>query len=79
MKRKAESRTIIAISRQSSRSTPKVTKEELQYRYEQNNERMKTEFLRLNEDWTEADYLHHELLFMPSNENVATQLERDSL
>jgi len=27
-------------------------------------------------DWADADYLHHELLVMPSNENVATQAER---
>jgi len=37
---------------------------------------MKTELLRENVDWTDADYLHHELLVMPSNENVATQAER---
>jgi len=76
MKRKAESRTIIAISRQSSRSAPKITKEELQYRHEQNNETMRAGFVDLNVDWADADYLHHELLVMPSNENVATQAER---
>lgn len=75
-KRKAEIRTIIAISRQSSRSAPKVTKEELQWRHEQNNQRMKTEFLSQNVDWSDAEYLHHELLVMPSNVNVALHQER---
>ena len=72
--------TIVSISRQSSRSAPKATKEELQYRSEQNNKRLKAALLAVNaedaDDQSSATYHHYEILVMPSNENVVLQQEK---